>query len=71
MRMITIPEDEKHVIDILVAAASVWSFLTEALPTIMLMLTAIWTIIRIYETPTVQRLFNKEARKDAEDSDTK
>ncbi len=53
------PED-KHVVDVLAATASVGGFLTDWLPSIVLILTGIWTLLRIYEMDTVQTLLGRK-----------
>lgn len=37
--------------------------LAELLPAIAAVLTIIWTVIRIWETDTMQRMFNRKANK--------
>lgn len=37
--------------------------LAELLPAIAAILTIIWTVIRIWETDTMQRMFNRKANK--------
>jgi hypothetical protein len=38
--------------------------LAELLPAIAAILTIIWTVIRIWETDTMQRMFNRKANKE-------
>jgi hypothetical protein len=64
--MLKIKED-KQVIDLLAAGTSVGGFITDYLPTIVLALTGIWTLLRIYETETVQRLLGRT--KDEKETD--
>ena len=45
-----------------VAVASVLGSLTEYLPPIAALLTIIWTVLRIYESRTVQHLLEKWGR---------
>ncbi|CAB4134643.1 hypothetical protein UFOVP274_16 [uncultured Caudovirales phage] len=48
----------KHVVDGL-SVVTVVGTLVEVLPSIAAIFTIVWTGIRIWETPTVQRLFGK------------
>lgn len=52
-------ESAKHVVDAL-SVATVLGTLVEFLPSIAAVFTIIWTGIRIWETDTVQRFFNRE-----------
>lgn len=61
--MDVIPSPEKHVIDV-VGVLTLGGVFAEILPHIAALLTIIWTALRIYETPTIQKLFNKEKRDD-------
>ena len=57
-------ETTKHVVD----ALSIMSFvgtLVEMLPSIAAMFTIVWTMIRIWETKTVQNLLGRKGTKDA------
>ena len=66
--MEAIPSPEKHVIDIM-GIFTLMGVFSEVLPSIVLFLTGIWTILRIYETQTVQKLLGKD-KKDGESSDS-
>lgn len=52
-------EAVKHVIDG-ASVGTVLATLAGWLPAVAALFTIIWTAIRIYETPTVQRLLGKE-----------
>lgn len=54
-----LPEGPKHVIDALAVGATVGA-LIDWLPALAALLSVIWTLIRIYETDTVQALLRKE-----------
>ena len=54
----TIDEHTKHLIDG-VSVATVMGTLMSWLPAIAALFTIIWTVIRIYETKTVQRWIGK------------
>jgi hypothetical protein len=54
-----ISEHTKHVGDA-VSIATVAGTLMEWLPAVAAVLTIVWTLIRIYETDTVQRLLGKQ-----------
>lgn len=64
-----VPDGDKTVMDII----SFWALagvFAEFLPVFVLFLTAVWTMLRIYETPTVQGLVhrNKKENDDGEDA---
>lgn len=61
----TLSSGDKHVVDLFAVATAVGVWMGEILPTIVVLLTAIWTIIRIYETDTVQSLLRRK-KKDGE-----
>ena len=48
----------KHVVDGL-SVVTVVGTLVEVLPSIAALFTIVWTGIRIWETPTIQRIFGK------------
>jgi hypothetical protein len=52
------PEQAKHIVDGL-SVATVLGALTAWLPPVAALFTIVWTIIRIWETKTVQRWFCK------------
>lgn len=52
------PEQAKHIVDGL-SVATVLGALTAWLPPVAALFTIIWTIIRIWETKTIQRLVCK------------
>lgn len=54
---------DKHVIDGL-SIATVVVTLAEWLPAVAAIFSIIWTVIRIYETKTVQRWFGKDPPKE-------
>lgn len=56
--MIMIPTEEKNLIDI-ASVTALFGVFSDMLPVFVLFLTGIWTLIRIYETDTVQKLVNK------------
>lgn len=60
--------DEKHILDVIGAGTAVWAFLSDTLPVVLLLLTVIWTIIRIYETDTVQKLLGRKKNDESSDS---
>ncbi len=45
---------------------SVWAFASQNAPTALVLLTILWTLVRIYETKTVQRLLGRN--KDGEET---
>lgn len=51
-------EEAKHLVDGL-SVATLLGSLVNVLPSIAAVLTIVWTLIRIYETQTVQRLLGK------------
>lgn len=58
-------ETAKHVVDAL-SIMTVVGTLVEMLPSIAALFTIVWTLIRIWETETVQNLFGRKGNKDAE-----
>jgi len=54
-----ISDSTKHVIDV-ASVATVLGTLVEMLPSIAALFTIVWTVIRIYETDTVQGLLGKK-----------
>jgi len=58
-------ETAKHVVDAL-SIMTVVGTLVEMLPSIAALFTIVWTLIRIWETETVQNLFERKGNKDAE-----
>lgn len=58
-----IPDGTKHLID-LASFVTLLGSLVSVLPAIASLLTIIWTAIRIYETPTVQALVARKAKKE-------
>lgn len=52
-------EEAKHLVDGL-SIATLLGSLVNVLPSIAAILTIVWTVIRIYETRTVQRLLGKD-----------
>jgi len=58
-------ETAKHVVDAL-SIMTVVGTLVELLPSIAALFTIVWTLIRIWETETVQNLFGRKGNKDAE-----
>lgn len=59
MVMTSSHETGKHLADA-VSVAAVVGALAEYLPPIAALLTIVWTLIRIYETDTVQRLIGRK-----------
>jgi len=57
-KMQNITEQSKHIVDGL-SVATVLVALTAWLPPVAALFTIIWTVIRIWETKTVQKLLNK------------
>ena len=55
----------KHVVDAM-SVATVVATLVDMLPSIAATFTIVWTGIRIWETDTVQRLFGRKGKDDAE-----
>ncbi|KPH59195.1 hypothetical protein [Novosphingobium sp. ST904] len=53
-----VPEGVKQLLDALSITALLGSLMS-LLPAIASILTILWTAIRIYETPTIQRLVNR------------
>jgi hypothetical protein len=58
-------ETTKHVVDAL-SIMTVVGTLVEMLPSIAAIFTIVWTVIRIWETKTVQNLLGRTGTKDAE-----
>jgi hypothetical protein len=58
-------ETTKHVVDAL-SIMTVVGTLVEILPSIAAIFTIVWTLIRIWETTTVQTLLGRKGTKDAE-----
>jgi hypothetical protein len=58
-------ETTKHVVDAL-SIMTVVGTLVEMLPSIAAIFTIVWTMIRIWETETVQNLLGRKGTKDAE-----
>lgn len=58
-------ETAKNVIDAL-SILTVVGTLVEMLPSVAAIFTIVWTGIRIWETETVQNLFGRKGKKDAE-----
>lgn len=56
-----LPETAKLAGDVL-SIATLLGSLASLLPAVAAMLTIIWTVIRIYETDTVQKLLGKDKR---------
>lgn len=60
MTVINLNPDDKIILDVAAILTGILGFVTNLMPTIVLILTAVYTVIRIYETATVQRLLGKE-----------
>lgn len=60
MTVINLNPDDKTILDVAAILTGILGFVTNLMPTIVLLLTAVYTVIRIYETATVQRLLGKE-----------
>lgn len=58
-------ESAKHVVDG-ISVVTVLGTLVEMLPSIAAGFTIVWTCIRIWETDTVQGLFGRKGKTDAE-----
>jgi len=58
-------ETTKHVVDAL-SIMTVVGTLVEMLPSIAAIFTIVWTIIRIWETATVQNLLGRKGKQSAE-----
>ena len=52
-------DDAKHLGD-LASVSVTLATLAQWLPAITALMTLVWTLIRIWETPTVQRLFGRD-----------
>lgn len=60
MTVLNLNPDNKLVLDVAAILTGILGFVTNLMPTIVLILTAVYTVIRIYETATVQRLLGRE-----------
>jgi len=58
-------ETTKHVVDAL-SIMTVVGTLVEMLPSIAAIFTIVWTLIRIWETTTVQNLLGRKSKQNAE-----
>jgi hypothetical protein len=58
-------ETTKHVVDAL-SIMTVVGTLVEMLPSIAAIFTIVWTVIRIWETKTVQNLLGRKGKQSAE-----
>lgn len=58
----------KVMIDGAAISAAVLGVVTDSIPTIALILSAIWTVIRIYEMETIQKLLGKKEVDNGEDT---
>jgi hypothetical protein len=58
-------ETTKHVVDAL-SIMTVVGTLVEMLPSIAAIFTIVWTVIRIWETDTVQNLLGRKGKQSAE-----
>lgn len=56
-------EDIKHIVDGVSLGTVLGSF-TGSLPSVAAVFSIVWTVIRIYETATMQRLLGKQKRND-------
>jgi glycerol-3-phosphate acyltransferase PlsY len=56
-----VSEHTKHIVDGL-SIATVLGALTTWLPPVAALFTIVWTLIRIWETKTVQKLFGKDKK---------
>lgn len=54
-----ISNEDKHLLD-LTSVSVVWLAFFEKLPEIALLVTIVWTLLRIWETDTVQNLVSKK-----------
>ncbi len=61
----SIDPTDKTIIDVLSVGTGIGAFMSW-LPELAAILTIIWTILRIYETDTVQRLLGKEIKNEQE-----
>jgi hypothetical protein len=59
-------EATKHVVD-MVSLATVLGTLVEVLPSIAAGLSILWTVIRIYETDTMQRMLGRQGGRREDD----
>lgn len=57
-RLSALSEQTKHVFDIM-SVGTVLATLAAWLPPLAALMSILWTVIRIYETPTFQRLLSK------------
>jgi len=60
MTVLNLTPYDKTILDVAAILTGILGFVTNLMPTIVLILTAVYTVIRIYETATVQRLLGKE-----------
>lgn len=60
----SVPDGLKHLLDALSITALLGSLIS-VLPAVASILTIIWTAIRIYETPTVQRFLQRDKEGEA------
>ena len=60
MTVINLNPDDKTILDVAAILTGILGFVTNLMPTIVLILTAVYTVIRIYETATVQKLLGRE-----------
>jgi len=58
-------ETTKHIVDAL-SIVTVVGTLVEMLPSIAAVFTIVWTAIRIWETETVQNMFGRKGKQNAE-----
>ena len=57
-----IPQDVKGMADLGATAVTLLTLLNTFLPTLILILTALWWVLRIYESETVQRLIRRQPK---------
>ena len=62
MSLENLSESTKHIGDLL-SLGVVLATIADWLPSVAALLTVVWTAIRIWETPTVQRLVGREAER--------
>lgn len=60
-----ISSEDKHIID-LASISALWLAFFDKLPEIALLVTIAWTLLRIWETDTVQSIFGR--KKDGEET---
>tara|TARA_R110000782_G_C14668289_1_gene398686 strand:- start:196 stop:381 length:186 start_codon:yes stop_codon:yes gene_type:complete len=56
---VSISESTKHAVDLL-SVVTVLGTLVDFLPAVAAAFTIVWTLIRIWETETIQKLFRKK-----------